>query len=171
MAKYKKIRNCALKWPTLPELKWIDQIHTTPTMRLSHIPQCTIQNRNVHIFVLNGALWDMGQEHCGICETGLFWYLITSSFQWEMFPMLHSPCQFPCTWLLIKWCLFLSKCKISHFRNTLHSVLSISLGSFSFKRFIIDTPELVPMYSISCQRPCYLRRVIALAHLHIYLGK
>ena len=24
-------------------------------------------NRNVHISVLNGALWDMGQVHCGIC--------------------------------------------------------------------------------------------------------
>ena len=40
-------------------------------MHLSHIPQCTIQNRNVHISVLNGALWDMKQEHCGICEIGL----------------------------------------------------------------------------------------------------
>ena len=39
-------------------------------MHLSHIPQCTIQNRNVHISVLNGALWDMGQVHCGICESG-----------------------------------------------------------------------------------------------------
>ena len=40
-------------------------------MHLSHIPQCTIQNRNVHISVLNGALWDMGQVHRGICEIGL----------------------------------------------------------------------------------------------------
>ena len=31
-----------------------------PTMHLSHIPQCTIQNRNEHISVLNGALWDIG---------------------------------------------------------------------------------------------------------------
>ena len=30
-------------------------------MHLWHIPQCTIQNRNVHISVLNGALWDMAQ--------------------------------------------------------------------------------------------------------------
>ena len=49
-----------------------------PTMHLSHIPQCTIQNRNVHISVLNGALWDMGQMHCGICEfdlcCGSWWY-------------------------------------------------------------------------------------------------
>ena len=40
-------------------------------MHLSHIPQCTIQNRNVHIPVVNGALWDMGQVHCGIYEIGL----------------------------------------------------------------------------------------------------
>ena len=39
-------------------------------MHLSHIPQCTIQNRNVHISVLNGALCDMGQVHCGICKSG-----------------------------------------------------------------------------------------------------
>ena len=26
---------------------------------MSHIPQCTIQNRNVHISVLNGVLWDI----------------------------------------------------------------------------------------------------------------
>ena len=41
-----------------------------PTMHLFHIPQYT-QNRNVHISVLNGVVWDMGQVHCGICETGL----------------------------------------------------------------------------------------------------
>ena len=36
------------------------------------MPQYTIQNRNVHISVLIGALWDIGQVHCGICELGLF---------------------------------------------------------------------------------------------------
>ena len=40
-------------------------------MHLFHIPQCTIQNRKVHISVLNGALWDMGEEHCGIYEFSL----------------------------------------------------------------------------------------------------
>ena len=35
---------------------------TNTTMQLFHITQCTIQNRNVHISVLNGALWDMEQE-------------------------------------------------------------------------------------------------------------
>ena len=38
-----------------------------------HIPQYTIQNRNVPIYVLNGVLWDMGEVHCGICENGLFY--------------------------------------------------------------------------------------------------
>ena len=38
-------------------------------MYLSHIPQCTIQNRNVYISVTN-ALWDMELVHCGICEIG-----------------------------------------------------------------------------------------------------
>ena len=36
-------------------------------MTLFHIPQYTIQNRNVYISVLNGAL-DMGQVHWGIDE-------------------------------------------------------------------------------------------------------
>ena len=37
-------------------------------MHLSHIQQCTIQEKNVHISVLNGTLWDKGEVHCGICE-------------------------------------------------------------------------------------------------------
>ena len=45
-------------------------IFTNPRMHMSHIPQCSIQNRNVHISVLNGALWDMEQVHFGICELG-----------------------------------------------------------------------------------------------------
>ena len=39
-------------------------------------PQCIIQNRNVHISVLNGALWYMGQVHCGICEIGLLHHTV-----------------------------------------------------------------------------------------------
>ena len=39
---------------------------TNPPMYISHIPQCTMQNRNVSISGLNGALWYMGQVHCGI---------------------------------------------------------------------------------------------------------
>ena len=40
-------------------------------MNLFHIPQCSIQDRNVHISVLNGALLDVEQVHSGICEIGL----------------------------------------------------------------------------------------------------
>ena len=39
-------------------------------MYLFHIPQCNIQNRTVRISVMNVALWDMEQLHCGICELG-----------------------------------------------------------------------------------------------------
>ena len=53
-------------------------------MHLSHIPQGTIQNRNVHISVLNGALWDMGQVHYGTCEIDLmdpfFWSVLGRFF-------------------------------------------------------------------------------------------
>ena len=40
-------------------------------MHLFYIPECTIQNRNVHISVLNGAFWDMEQVHTRICEIDL----------------------------------------------------------------------------------------------------
>ena len=40
-------------------------------MHLFHIPECSIQNRNVQISVLNGAFWDMEQVHFGICAIGL----------------------------------------------------------------------------------------------------
>ena len=36
-----------------------------------HIPQCSIQKKNLHISVLTGALWDMEQLHSGISEIGL----------------------------------------------------------------------------------------------------
>ena len=41
-------------------------------MHLFHIPQYTIQNRNGHISVLNGVLWDIEQVHSGIYEIGPF---------------------------------------------------------------------------------------------------
>ena len=37
-------------------------------MHLFHIPQCIIQNRNVHISDLNGALWGMEEVHCETCK-------------------------------------------------------------------------------------------------------
>ena len=55
-------------------------------MHLFHIPQCNIQNRNVHISVLDVALWDMEQVHSGICEWGQFkLHLLAATFyaHWE----------------------------------------------------------------------------------------
>ena len=46
--------------------KW--NLLTNPTMQLSHITQCTIQNINVYISFLYGAFWDIGLVYCGICE-------------------------------------------------------------------------------------------------------
>ena len=74
-----------------PSHYWIQQIIivnrpilTNPTVHLSNIPQSTIQNRNVYISVLSGALLDMGQVHCGICEIGLLDHQERSSlnFYW-----------------------------------------------------------------------------------------
>ena len=39
-------------------------------MHLFHIPKYSIQHRNVHISVLNGALRDVEQVHSGISELG-----------------------------------------------------------------------------------------------------
>ena len=53
---------------------------TILTMHLFHITQCTIQNRNAHIFAPNGTLWDKEQVHCGICDINLFFkYIFPSS--------------------------------------------------------------------------------------------
>ena len=59
-----------------------------PTMHHSE------QNTNVHISLLNDALWDIGQVHCGICDTVLFsgtiWYFVSANLiQWDMdsFPL------------------------------------------------------------------------------------
>ena len=46
-------------------IQWLQQASLTyVAMHLFHISQCTILNRNMHIYVLNGALWDMGQVNC-----------------------------------------------------------------------------------------------------------
>ena len=55
---------------------------TNPRMHLFHIPQGSIQNRNVHISVLNGELWDMAQVHSGICELGPLDRLFLLSEDW-----------------------------------------------------------------------------------------
>ena len=51
-------------------------------MHQFHIPECSIQNRNVHISVLNGALWDVEQVHSEICEIG--------PLIWNLFHFKHS---------------------------------------------------------------------------------
>ena len=63
--------------------KTVFLIETAPRMRLSHTPQHTIQNSNVHISVLNGVLWDMAPVHCGICEIALLHW-------WDMNHILNS---------------------------------------------------------------------------------
>ena len=42
-------------------------------MYLFQIPQCSIQNRNVRISVLNGALWEMEHVLSEICAIGLLY--------------------------------------------------------------------------------------------------
>ena len=61
--------------------KTVFLIETAPRMHLFHIPQCSIQNRNVHISVLDGALWDIEQVYSGICEIGLLLYGMYCEFK------------------------------------------------------------------------------------------
>ena len=46
-----------------------------PTMHPVHSPQFIIQNRNVHISVLNSPLWGMEQAQCGMYQLGKLWAL------------------------------------------------------------------------------------------------
>ena len=54
-------------------------------MHLFHISQCTIQNRKVHISVLDGALWDMAQVHYVICEIDLLALYNNQCMDWVSF--------------------------------------------------------------------------------------
>ena len=53
--------------------------HLDEIYAINHTKSCQIDkfdaasNENVHISVLNGALWDMEQVHSGICELGQLW--------------------------------------------------------------------------------------------------
>ena len=70
---------------------WLSQTNlTNPTMHLFHILQCTIRNRNMHISVLNVALWDMEQLLCGICELGQMTHVYCSDVKWASM-YLKSP--------------------------------------------------------------------------------
>ena len=63
------MRKCPVDVPLM--LNWPNS--QIPEGSCSIFSQCSIQNRNVqiYIYVLNGALWDMDQMCSGICETGL----------------------------------------------------------------------------------------------------
>ena len=56
---------CLYRWGD-PVLKLTEFTHLT--MQLFHIPECNIQNRNVHISVLNVALWDLWDWTNGIIK-------------------------------------------------------------------------------------------------------
>ena len=67
---------------------------TNPRMHLFHIPECSIQNRNVHISVLNGAFWDMEQVHSGICELGLLYCSSASEVMLNTLMLRQNRCHF-----------------------------------------------------------------------------
>ena len=66
-------------------------------MHLFHIPQFPIQK----ISVLNGALWDMGQVHCGSSELGMWMHcvcLIGMAVLLDVCRLFHKICTRMC-WL------------------------------------------------------------------------
>ena len=65
-----------------------------PEYTCFYIPQCSIQNRDVNISVLNGALRDMAQMHSGICETGLLEDMIYIPKQAHTFLLCRVFCLF-----------------------------------------------------------------------------
>ena len=70
---------------------WIQKTNfTNPSKHLFHIPQCSIQNRNVQISVLNGALWDMEQVHSGICELHIS---VLNGALWDMEHVYSGICE------------------------------------------------------------------------------
>ena len=58
-------------------------------MYLFYIPQCTMWNRNVHISILNGVLWDMKLVHRGICEIALLVWLVSSYLSCNVNSVMH----------------------------------------------------------------------------------
>ena len=50
----------------------IEQSHKSHITRVPYPTTYNIQNKNAHIFVLNGVLCEMGHVHCGIYENCLF---------------------------------------------------------------------------------------------------
>ena len=73
-------------------------------MHLFHISKCTIQNKTVHTFVLNDALWDMEQVHFGICEVGLLCPIVQNAvfFAFIFFIILLCYAKLGCV-LLTHW--------------------------------------------------------------------
>ena len=68
------------------EFGLLDRIHKFPVP----YPQCIIQNSHVHISVLNGALWDMGQVHCGIFKIEIMWSQCLTTFMTPPFSFVFS---------------------------------------------------------------------------------
>ena len=61
--------DCTFPRGTSPEIDRFNKFQNAPVI---HIPQCSIQNRDALISVLNGTLWELQLVHSGICELGLF---------------------------------------------------------------------------------------------------
>ena len=70
-------------------------------MHLFYIPQCCIQNINMHISVLNGTLWDMEQVHSGICELGHLFNMVLS-IKWKNLSWWQLCCHW-LHWKLSTW--------------------------------------------------------------------
>ena len=75
-----------------PFFKWFESSYQIDLIHKSHnVPVLypTMRNRNVHISILNGVLWDMELVHCGICEIALSIWLVSSNLSCNVNPEMH----------------------------------------------------------------------------------
>ena len=82
-------------------------IFTNPRMHMFHIPQCSIQNRNVHISVLNGALWELDQLGCRLSIIGGATVLVScqiiKALQFEGRTPVEGIYKWCPKWIVITW--------------------------------------------------------------------
>ena len=90
---------------------WTQHLECANDWPYLHITQCIIQNRNVHISVLNGALWDMEQVHYGIYD---IWYI--SSHALYTMSVFNNNCEIKCKSEI--W--FIALCLLSYSTPRIH---------------------------------------------------
>ena len=119
-------------------------------MHLSHIPQCIIQNRKVHISVLNGALWDMRQVHCEIDEIGLLAVITAFVIRWPICRLWSLICSGPSESNNAFWTHGISRNSHFFMRLLTVSCTSLTAGNLPAVRAVQgDYETVLPQYPLT----------------------